>query len=214
MPWHGGTLVPPPPPATGSPDSVHYVVEDNSKKKRVSGYTLWSRSHKEQIKSHMAPGAVGIRAYGAAAGQLWKDEDPQVKASYNVQASRATHPNPEVAVVSVAGRTPPVAPSALPARAEPASIASPRRSSGTALDRLAPLQPLSCKPPVKARNLSTLDMSEDEFMPEPGWDGIQASRPEAAPPYRVEPPQRFSRLEALKARVLNRIRAQSADHNG
>ena len=205
--------MPPPPPATGSSDSVHYAVEDKSKKKRVSGYTLWSRSHKEQIKSHMAPGAVGIRAYGAAAGQLWKDEDPQVKANYNEMASRTAHPNPEVAVETVVGRTPPVAPSALPARAEPASIASPRRSRDTAPDRPAPLQPLSRKPPVKAVNMSTLDMSEDEFTPEPGWDGIQASRPEAAPPYRVEPPQRFSRLEALKARVLNRIRAQSTDRN-
>jgi len=217
MPWHGGTLVPPPPPATGSVGSAHCAVDDNNKKRRVSGYTLWSRSHKEQIKSHVTPGAVGIRAYGAAAGQLWRDEDPQIKASFNDLASRNASSS-DVAVGPVVVRTQPVAPSvlpsALPSGAESASTELPRRSSDTALDRPAPLQPLSSRPLAKAANKSTLDMSEDEFMPEPGWDGVQASCPEAAPPYRVEPLQRFSRLEALKARVLSRIRAKSTDHNG
>jgi len=173
MPWHGGTLVPPPPPAICSLDEAHNDLEAMSKKKRVSGYTLWTSSHKEQIKNHMAPGTVGIRAFGAAAGQLWKSAEPQVKAYYKDMASKLAQPNPEEALEHVVGSTPPVAPSALPAHAGPASIDPPRRSRDTAPDRPAPLQQLTPRAPVRSARRSTLDMSEDDNEPEPGWEELQ-----------------------------------------
>ena len=213
MPWHGGTLVPPPAPAGYSCDEVHNDVEAKSKKKRVSGYTLWTSSHKELIKNHMAPGAVGIRAFGAAAGKLWQNAEPQIKEHFKEMASKLAQPNPEEALEIVVACTPPAASSALPAHAGSACIEAPRRSGDTAPDRPAPLLQPNPRAPTRTTRRSPLDLSEDEFEHEPGREELQTSHLEAAPPYRAEPPQRFSRLEALKARVLSRIRANSTDQS-
>jgi len=210
--WHGGTLVPPPPQLAASPaDAERAATDDNKtgKKKKTSGYALWVKDHKSEIKSNTAPGATSIRAFGAAAGLLWRNVEPQLKAHYNDAARNQTSTASEIASEPVIARAAPTMPPSSPVSA----VVGSTHTLGQ-LGTTAPKCRTRSLPPTLSTRVSPLDMSDDEAVPEPGEEDVQPTPPQAAPPYREEPPPRFSRLEALKARVLNRIRAQSASGDG
>ena len=204
--------MPPPPQLAICHADVEQAVNSESmmsKRKRTSGYALWSKNHKDLIKSRMAPGATGIRAYGAAAGQLWRDLNPQLKMHYNELARNQDTTTAESPVGPLIASAASVMPPSSSVSALVESVAAPTRSDDT-----ASACPVRSDTPTPVQRTSPLDLSEDEDAPEPGEEGVQPTPPQAAPHYSEEPPPRFSRLEALRARVLNRIRAQSAGNNG
>jgi len=202
LPWHGGTLTPPPACLTEAANAPGPSTQVGpSKPRKISGYRIWTRLNGDRIRSEAA--CSGMKAFGAAAGRLWKSLDDSEREAFNKMAAeqhRATN---------VASPEPPEAGACLdqqtrepqPQPAEPLKDTDPPRSTsshakGPTTGQLRPL-PVAQNVETATRK-SGLDESDGEFgFPEPG--AREGGEPEL----------RKSRLEAVRERILNRIRARA-----
>ena len=207
IPWHGGTLVPPPTPidtvdatAITAEARVEMPERPPRRKKGPTGYQTWVRNNGQAIRRAM--NGSGLKAFGAAAGRLWKalpqeERDTNTgRAAVGANATSASTGQTEQPRLQEAEPQPPT-PAASPSFPSPAQLATIASNRAKAMVRKAVA---AMQPPGPRR--STLDDSDGE----PNLPDEEAEEQTAQP----KPPSAAQeRLEALRARVRARVAAAS-----
>jgi len=162
---------------------------DKKNKRAASGYQAWVRANGLLIRRSMS--GHGLKAFGAAAGRLWRAMSQTERDGHAVRARDAAEP-PEVC-------------EAQPAQVEPQPPEVPR-----APDALSPAQLLTAannRARALARRAEAVLRPQTRPNPEPSTHGAGTQTP-PAPPSTGQ-----NRLEAVRARVRARI-AAAANEQG
>jgi len=200
LPWHGGTLAPPPQYTHEGPKARTHDEVVNARTKRISGYTLWVKANTETIKGRMMPGVRGLKAFGAAAGTLWKELDEDTRNRFKAAAANGT--DPEEGARKEYGTQPTAAPPEVPP--QPPSEEAPTQRSPDA-NAMTANAPPSTEPNQRRSVLDDSDaeceQEEDDFA---GTPRTLVQTPQDATPNRAHSGVLSAgqiRLQALRARI-------------